>query len=87
MLYGEGLFVGYRYYEAKGIEPLFPFGHGLSYTFFAYDELRLSHEEMEETETLTASCRVKNTGGRGVKRRSSCTLSARPAARQAPEGT
>jgi len=37
--YKEGLFVGYRYYDTKGIEPLFPFGHGLSYTKFEYSDI------------------------------------------------
>ena len=38
--YAEGLLVGYRWFDTKNIEPLFPFGHGLSYTRFAYSDLQ-----------------------------------------------
>ena len=60
--YGEGIFVGYRYYEKKGIAPLFPFGHGLSYTTFGYGALRLSRDEIGPNDKLTVSVDVANTG-------------------------
>jgi len=65
--YSEGIFVGYRYYEKKGIEVLFPFGHGLSYTSFAYENLRIDKTAMLDSDTLTVSVDVKNTGSRGGK--------------------
>jgi beta-glucosidase len=64
VLYGEGLFVGYRYYDRKGVAPLFPFGFGLSYTEFAYSNLRLSAESMHADDTLTVSVDITNTGSR-----------------------
>ena len=60
--YREGVFVGYRYYDRKDMEVLFPFGYGLSYTTFAYSNLRLSAETISDTDTLTATVTVKNTG-------------------------
>ena len=42
--YREGLYVGYRYYESAGVPVRFPFGHGLSYTTFAYDSLTVAGE-------------------------------------------
>ncbi|HET8842676.1 MAG TPA: fibronectin type III-like domain-contianing protein, partial [Ktedonobacteraceae bacterium] len=62
--YGEGIFVGYRYYEKKQVETLFPFGFGLSYTSFAYDTLNLSTSELAPDETLSVSIDVTNTGQR-----------------------
>lgn len=60
--YKEGLFIGYRYYDAKRIEPLFPFGYGLSYTTFAYSDLSVSTHSMKDTDTLQVSVKVTNTG-------------------------
>jgi beta-glucosidase len=61
-LYGERIFVGYRYYDKKLIEPLFPFGHGLSYTSFAYSDLKISNKIITDQDSLTISLKVKNTG-------------------------
>jgi beta-glucosidase len=57
--YDEGAEVGYRWYVQKGHQPLYAFGHGLSYTTFAYRDL-----EVEGGDTLTASFTVTNTGKR-----------------------
>ncbi|MBE2223194.1 MAG: glycoside hydrolase family 3 C-terminal domain-containing protein, partial [Anaerolineae bacterium] len=60
--YGEGLFVGYRFYDKKEIAPLFPFGHGLSYTTFAYDNLKLNGDSFGEGDEILVSVDVTNTG-------------------------
>lgn len=65
--YREGVFVGYRYYASRRAEVLFPFGHGLSYTRFSYSDLRLSSENISDTDTLTVSVDVTNTGSRPGK--------------------
>ena len=65
--YREGIFVGYRYYDKKKMDVLFPFGHGLSYTSFEYSGLKLSAESMKDTDTVTATVTVKNTGKRAGK--------------------
>ena len=62
--YREGIFVGYRYYDKKEMEVLFPFGHGLSYTTFEYSSLKISAEEIRDTDTLKVTATVKNTGSR-----------------------
>ncbi|MCR5418765.1 MAG: glycoside hydrolase family 3 C-terminal domain-containing protein [Lachnospiraceae bacterium] len=60
--YREGIFVGYRYYDTKEMEVLFPFGHGLSYTEFAYANLKVSKDSLSDTDTLTVSVDVTNSG-------------------------
>ena len=65
--YREGIFVGYRYYDRKGTELLFPFGHGLSYTSFDFSKLRLSAGRITDRDSLTATVTVTNTGKRAGK--------------------
>ena len=60
--YGEGIFVGYRYYDAKDIPVLFPFGYGGSYTSFAYSSPRVSADEFNDVDGLVVSVDVTNTG-------------------------
>ena len=61
--YEEGLLVGYRWFDTKNIEPLFPFGYGLSYTRFEYSNLRLK-PRTDEKGVITAEFEVKNVGTR-----------------------
>jgi beta-glucosidase len=67
VLYGEGLFIGYRYYDKKDIAPLFPFGYGLSYTTFAYRNLKLSKLKYAADDTIQLSVDVENTGSQAGK--------------------
>ena len=62
VLYGEDIFVGYRYYDTKKVPVRYAFGHGLSYTEFAYEDLNLSSAQMMDEDILTVSFKVKNTG-------------------------
>lgn len=65
--YREGIFVGYRYYDKKEMNTLFPFGFGLSYTAFEYSDLVLDKKSMKDTEALTVTFKVKNIGDRTAK--------------------
>ena len=59
--YNEGIFVGYRYFDTKKVEPQFAFGHGLSYTTFLYENLQLLKGD---NQSVTATVTVRNTGSR-----------------------
>jgi beta-glucosidase len=60
--YGEGILVGYRWYDARTIEPRFPFGHGLSYSTFAYGPLSLSSAQGRASDALEVALDVTNRG-------------------------
>ncbi len=60
--YGEGIFIGYRYYDAKEIPALFPFGYGLSYTTFEYSNAKVSSTNFKDADGLTVTVDVTNTG-------------------------
>ncbi len=63
--YSEGVLVGYRWYDSQKIEPLYPFGFGLSYTSFDYENLKLSSETLSTTApALTVDFDIANTGSR-----------------------
>ncbi len=64
VVYDEGVFVGYRWYDHNQIQPLYPFGFGLSYTTFQIDDLILSSDKIEENEQINVQCTVRNTGAR-----------------------
>ncbi len=60
--YAEGILIGYRWFDTKNIAPLYPFGFGLSYTTFAFDNAKTDKTSYAVTETITVSVDVKNTG-------------------------
>lgn len=62
VVYSEKLLMGYKWFDQAGIEPLFPFGHGLSYTSFKYSGLKVKAKKKNESVTVTASVSVKNSG-------------------------
>jgi beta-glucosidase len=64
LAYREGLYVGYRHFDSRNVEPRFPFGHGLSYTSFALSEGRLSGSRLAEGGEIEVSMTVTNTGSR-----------------------
>lgn len=61
-IYGEGIFIGYRYYDKKKIEPNFPFGYGLSYTTFDYSDITANTTSAKDSDAITITVKVKNTG-------------------------
>ncbi len=61
-VYSEGLFVGYRWYDKQKITPMFPFGHGLSYTTFKYGKVSASAKTLASDSVLTVSVKVTNSG-------------------------
>ncbi len=62
--YAEGIYVGYRHFDKDSIQPLFPFGYGLSYTTFGYKNLQLSRTQLAPGGSVTASVDITNTGKR-----------------------
>ena len=60
--YEEGLLVGYRWHDTRGIKARYPFGHGLSYTTFAYSDLRTDRRQYAPTDTITVTVRLRNSG-------------------------
>jgi beta-glucosidase len=77
--YGEGVFVGYRWYDARGIPPAFAFGHGLSYTSFELGAPRVSALELRPDESLTVDVDVTNVGTRAGTEVVQCYVAPRDA--------
>lgn len=62
MPYNEGIYIGYRWYEKKNIQPQFPFGFGLSYTTFSFADISSSTKKISKTAPVAINVTVKNTG-------------------------
>jgi len=62
--YEEDIFVGYRHFDKKNIEPLYPFGYGLSYTSFFYENLKIDKDKVSRGENFSISVDITNSGNR-----------------------
>jgi beta-glucosidase len=82
--YSEGLDVGYRWYDANGVTPLFPFGFGLSYTRFSYSDLRVKPGATNGVSDVQVTAKVTNVGGRAGTDVAQLYLSDPPAAGEPP---
>ena len=60
--YIEGVFVGYRWFDSKDVEPLYPFGYGLSYTTFEFSDIQTDKETYDASDVIEISFTIKNTG-------------------------
>jgi beta-glucosidase len=67
LVYSEGVNIGYRGFDVAGLEPRFPFGHGLGYTTFEYKSLAISAEGLGDGEPLELRVKIRNTGKRAGK--------------------
>lgn len=67
VVYNEGIFVGYRYYDTKKMAVRYPFGYGLSYTTFDYSHLQIEKKTMSDEETITVKVDITNSGKRAGK--------------------
>jgi beta-glucosidase len=65
--YKEGILVGYRWFDTKNVEPLYPFGYGLSYTDFKISDLKITENSYNENDTIKLSVNVENTGNHDGK--------------------
>ena len=62
--YAEGIYVGYRYFDSRNVEPQFPFGFGLSYTTFDYSDLKVTPGKIDGNQAVEVSMKLSNTGSR-----------------------
>jgi len=62
--YLEDIWVGYRWFDNRGIEPMYPFGFGLSYNFFEYSDCQTDKARYASGDTISLACTIKNTGTR-----------------------
>jgi beta-glucosidase len=81
--YSEGVDVGYRWYQARGLTPLFPFGYGLSYTSFSFSNLKIGSLTKGGAATVTAT--ITNTGSRAGADVAQLYVDDPPTSRQPPE--